>query len=165
VDVRQQMLPGTASGSEPESMTGGCLTQEPSTPPRWPLHSRLELAALDTAPACARKHARLVITEWGLAGLADTAELLVSELVTNAVRASDGLPSPVVGLWLVSDGASVVLHIWDASDQMPARRDAGPDSPAGRGLLLVEALAKDWGAYRKPAGKVVWALIAAPDAA
>jgi hypothetical protein len=65
-------------------MTGGCLTHDPETPPRWPLHSRLEFGALDTAPACARKHARLVLSEWGLAPLADTTELLVSELVTNA---------------------------------------------------------------------------------
>jgi anti-sigma regulatory factor (Ser/Thr protein kinase) len=141
-------------------MTGGCLTREPHTAPRWPMHSRLELAALNTAPACARKHARLVVAEWGLAALADTVELLVSELVTNAVHASDGLRSPVVRLWLVSDGASVVIHVWDGDDQMPVRRDPDPDSPTGRGLLLVGTLAKDWGAYRKAAGKIVWALIA-----
>jgi hypothetical protein len=42
---------------------------------------------------------------------------------------------------------------------MPVRRDADPDSASGRGLLLVEALGKDWGAYRKASGKVVWVLI------
>ena len=141
-------------------MTGGCLIREPETPPRWPLHSRLEFGALDTAPACARKHARLVLSEWGLAPLADTTELLVSELVTNAVQASHGLPSPVVGLWLISDGHSVVVHVWDGSDQMPVRQDADPDSGSGRGLLLVEGLGQDWGAYRKASGKVVWVLIA-----
>jgi anti-sigma regulatory factor (Ser/Thr protein kinase) len=141
-------------------MAGGCLTRERGTPPRWPLHSRLELAALDTAPACARKHARAVVIEWGLAAMADTVELLTSELVTNAVQASQGLPSPVVKLWLVSDGQSVVVHVWDASDQMPVRQDADPDSASGRGLLLIETLSKDWGAYRKANGKVVWALIA-----
>jgi anti-sigma regulatory factor (Ser/Thr protein kinase) len=142
-----------------ESMTGGCLTCEPETPPRWPLHSRLEFAALDTAPACARKHAKAVILEWGLAALADTAELLVSELVTNAVQASEALPSGIVGLWLVSDGQSVVIHVWDGSDSMPVCQDADPDSASGRGLLLVEGLGKDWGAYRKASGKVVWVLI------
>jgi len=140
-------------------MTGGSLTSEPESPPRWPLQSRLELAALDTTPACARKHAKAVILEWGLAALADTAELLVSELVTNAVRASAALPSPVVGLWLVSDGQSVMAHVRDGSDAMPERRDTDPDSASGRGLLLVEALGKDWGAYRKTSGKVVWVLI------
>jgi Histidine kinase-like ATPase domain len=142
-----------------ESMTGGCLTSELESPPRWPLQSRLELAALDTAPACARKHAKAVLLEWGLATLADTAELLVSELITNAVRASAALASPVVGLWLVSDGRSVVAHVRDGSNAMPERRDADPDSASGRGLLLVEALGKDWGAYRKATGKVVWVLI------
>lgn len=140
-------------------MTGGCLTREPETPPRWPLHSRLEFAALDTAPACARKHAKAVLLEWGQAALADAAELLVSELVTNAVRASETLISPVVRLWLVSDGQSIVVHVWDGSDSMPVRQDANPDSASGRGLLLVEALGKDWGAYRKASGKVVWVLI------
>jgi anti-sigma regulatory factor (Ser/Thr protein kinase) len=140
-------------------MTGGCLTSEPESPPRWPLQSRLELAALDTAPACARKHAKAVILEWGLPALADTAELLVSELVTNAVRASQALPSAVVGLWLVSDGHSIVAHVRDDSDVMPEPQDADPDSASGRGLLLVEALGKDWGAYPKATGKAVWVLI------
>jgi anti-sigma regulatory factor (Ser/Thr protein kinase) len=142
-----------------ESMTGGCLTCEPETPPRWPLHSRLEFAALDTAPACARKHAKAVLLEWGLPTLADTTELLVSELVTNAIRASEALPSPVVALWLLSDGQSVVAHVWDGSHAMPVRQDTDPGSASGRGLLLVEALGKDWGAYRKASGKVVWVLI------
>ncbi len=91
--------------------------------------------------------------------LADTTELLVSELVTNAVRASAALPSPVVGLWLLSDGQSVVVHVWDGSESMPVRQDPDTDSASGRGLLLVEALGKDWGAYRKTTGKVVWVLI------
>jgi hypothetical protein len=42
---------------------------------------------------------------------------------------------------------------------MPVRQDADPDSASGRGLLLIETLSKDWGAYRKANGKVVWALI------
>lgn len=140
-------------------MTGGCLTCEPQTSPRWPLHSRLEFAALDTAPACARKHAKAVVLEWGLAALADTAELLVSELVTNAVRASAALPSAVVGLWLLSDGHGVVVHVWDGNDSMPVRQDPDTMLVSGRGLMLVEALGKDWGSYRKASGKVVWVLI------
>ena len=57
---------------------------EPNTMPPWPLTSQLELGALPTAVPCARLHARQVILEWGLTGLAHTAELVVSELVTNA---------------------------------------------------------------------------------
>jgi hypothetical protein len=70
--------------------------------------------------------------------------------------------SPVIHLWVTSDRVSMVIHVWDASGEMPVRRDADEhDEDGGRGLLLVETLAKDWGAYRKAAGKVVWCLIAA----
>jgi hypothetical protein len=132
----------------------------------WPLHSHLPLAALPTAPACARGHVRLVAYEWGLHALADTAELLASELVTNAIQASQRLgiratlaTVPVVRLRLISDGLSLVVHVWDASDEMPVRQDAGPDEIGGRGLMLVETLGQDWGAYRKADGKVVWVMV------
>jgi len=131
--------------------------------PAWPLHSRIPLAALPTAPACARGHVRAVAHEWGLPGLADTAELLASELVTNSVQAYERSPLradraavPVVRLWLVCDRLSLVIHVWDACDEMPVRQDAGPDEIGGRGLLLVETLSQEWGAYREAGGKVVW---------
>jgi anti-sigma regulatory factor (Ser/Thr protein kinase) len=96
----------------------------------------------------------------GLPDLVETAELLVSELVTNAIRASRGLPEPTVRLWLVSDRSTLVIRVWDGSSEMPAGcQDAGVDSDRGRGLLLVGALSKDWGAYRRGHGKVVWVLI------
>jgi hypothetical protein len=47
-------------------------------------------------------------------------------------------------MWLTSDGTPMVIHIWDASDDMPVRRDTTADEEGGRGLLLVDALAKDW---------------------
>jgi anti-sigma regulatory factor (Ser/Thr protein kinase) len=102
---------------------------------------------------------RAVAREWGLANLADTAELLASELVTNAVQASAGLLSPVVRIWLVSDQESVVLHVWDGCDEMPVCQHPGYDDDSGRGLMLVQALAAEWGAYRKPPGKTVWARV------
>jgi anti-sigma regulatory factor (Ser/Thr protein kinase) len=118
--------------------------------PAWPLHSRIPLAALPTASACARGHVRAVAHEWGLPGLADTAELLASELVTNSVQAYERSPLradraavPVVRLWLVSDRLSLVIHVWDACDEMPVRQDASPDEIGGRGLLLVEALSQE----------------------
>ena len=84
-------------------MTAACLTREPMTMPSWPLRSELELGAFPTAVPCARLHARQVLWEWQLPEHAETAELLVSELVTNAVRACGGLASPVVRLVLASD--------------------------------------------------------------
>jgi len=106
----------------------------------------------------------LVVAEWGLRELADTVELVVSELVTNAVRASQrsrgrGAVIPVVRLWLASDGHGVLIGVWDSSSQAPVRHDAGPDQESGRGLLIVESSSRDWGSYRTPDGKVVWALI------
>ena len=55
---------------------------------RWPLQDFLELGALVSAVPCARLHARQVLWEWGIGNLGDSAELLVTELITNAVRAS-----------------------------------------------------------------------------
>ena len=60
------------------------------TPHLWPLRSYLELGALPTAVPCARLHARQLVWEWGLNGLAASTELLVSELVINAVKATAG---------------------------------------------------------------------------
>jgi anti-sigma regulatory factor (Ser/Thr protein kinase) len=138
-------------------------------PPAWPLQTRLPLAALPTAPGVARGHVRAVAREWGLEVLADTAELLVSELVTNAAQASQRLTTradlaivPVVLLWIISDGISMVIHVWDASPEIPVRKDTAADEESGRGLMLVEALSKDHGVYRKAeGGKVVWCLITA----
>jgi hypothetical protein len=83
--------------------------------------------------------------------------------VTNSVRASQRLRAradlafvPVVRLTLLSDWVSLVIQVRDSSDELPARRDAGPDAESGRGLMLVDALGTDWGAYRTGDGKVVW---------
>ena len=108
---------------------------------------------------CARSLARRIVLEWARCDLVDTAELLVSELVTNAIQASAGLPRPVVRLWLVAERDNIVIRVWDGSADMPTRRDAGPESEHGRGLMLVESLSKQWGACVKPTGKVVWVQI------
>jgi anti-sigma regulatory factor (Ser/Thr protein kinase) len=132
-----------------------------------PLQTHLELAALPSAAPCARGHVRAAALEWGLKELADTAELLVSELATNAIQASGTLriaDTPVVRVWVTSDGISMVIHVWDASAVMPIRQTAtAVDDEGGRGLLLVETLSKDWGTYRKAAGKVVWVMITVAD--
>ena len=64
------------------------------TPHQWPLCSYLELGALPTAVPCARLHARHLLWEWGLNGLAADTELLVSELVTNAGAPRGALSYP-----------------------------------------------------------------------
>jgi two-component sensor histidine kinase len=142
--------------------------------PDWPFRSYLELGALPTAPSCARAHARLILTEWGLGELAEPAGLVVTELTTNAVQASAGLSGsdylgiwsagqPPVRLWLTSDRSRVLFQVWDASHRMPTRQDPGLESENGRGLLLVEALTSRWGAFtpERSGGKVVWAMLTA----
>ncbi len=129
---------------------------------RWPLRSSLELGALPSAVSCARLHARELLWEWGLRDLTEGAELVVSELVTNGLRAS-GTEARLstVRLALLSEGACVLILVWDASLQPPVRMDARGDSENGRGLLLVEAFSARWDWYYPPeaGGKVVWALI------
>lgn len=112
----------------------------------WPLRDFLELGPLPTAVPCARLHARLVIREWGLTALASNVEILVSELVTNAVHASRvlGQASPV-RLWLLADAARVLVIVWDASPFLPVRAEVSPEAESGRGLLLVETLSDEWG--------------------
>jgi hypothetical protein len=137
----------------------------------WPVHSHLPFAALPLAVSCARLHVRWICLEWGLRSIAETAELLASELMTNAIQESARLKTradlaivPVVNLWLVSDGISLGIHVWDASDDMPVRKDFTADDDGGRGLMLVDSLGKEWGAYRKAeGGKVVWAMITSAD--
>jgi hypothetical protein len=62
-------------------------------------------------------------------------------------------------LWLSSDLDCVLIRVWDGDRQMPVRQEAGPDEESGRGLMLVEHLSSEWGAYWKADGKVVWALV------
>jgi|HubBroStandDraft_4_1064222.scaffolds.fasta_scaffold430663_1 hypothetical protein len=142
-------------------MTAACSTPAAATAPRL-LRTHLELGAYDSAVPCARGHVRSVAIEWGLRYLADTAELLVSELVTNALNASQDLrtlETPVVRLCLVSDEMSLVIHVWDGSKEMPVGKEAGAGDLSGRGLMIIDALSAEWGSYHKAEGKVVWAMV------
>jgi anti-sigma regulatory factor (Ser/Thr protein kinase) len=125
----------------------------------WPLQTPLELGAFPSAVPCARGHVRTVALEWGLPDLADTAELLASELVTNAVQAygrlkpADQAAIPVVRVWLVCDRIAMIIHVRDASSELPIRKDIALDEEGGRGLMLVGTLGKEWGTYRKAQGR------------
>src|ERR1700735_440426 len=96
---RTGTVPRLASASSPVRHSAAGRVFQPSgrerqtvlAPTGWPLQSHLELGAFDTAVPCARLHARQVLWEWGLKEIAETAELVISEIVTNAVRASGGL--------------------------------------------------------------------------
>lgn len=98
----------------------------------------------------------------GLPGLSESTELVVSELVTNGVRVSSAeSPLSPVRLGLLSEGARVLVLVWDASLQPPVQMTADGDSENGRGLMLVEAFSARWHWYypARAGGKVVWALV------
>ncbi|HEY2575959.1 MAG TPA: ATP-binding protein [Streptosporangiaceae bacterium] len=126
---------------------------------RWPLRSHLELRALPASVRSARQHATTTLHEWQLQALADSVELLASELVTNAVRASASA-APQIRFWLTSDRRSVLIQVWDGGHSHPIRQAGGPDAEAGRGLLIVETLSTRWGCYasQQQDGKIVWAV-------
>lgn len=134
----------------------------------WPLRDSIEFGPLPGAVPCARLHTRLMLAEWGLAGLNERAELIVSELVTNAVAASRALAwvSPV-RLWLLADKTRVLIAVWDANPRLPVRADTDELAESGRGMLLVASLATQWDAYPTPGygGKVVRAICAADEPA
>jgi anti-sigma regulatory factor (Ser/Thr protein kinase) len=102
--------------------------------------------------------ARRVLDLYGV-GVVDDVEIVVSELITNAVRVSR--PDWPVTLRLLIDQEAVLVAVHDESDELPEIRDVGLDETAGRGLLIVEALSGGHCGYTLGlyGGKTVWALI------
>ncbi|KQX81310.1 MULTISPECIES: ATP-binding SpoIIE family protein phosphatase [unclassified Streptomyces] len=111
----------------------------------------------DAAPGRARRLARRALSRWGLDDLADEVELLVSEVVTNAVRYAE---RPVTLRLLRTD--ILRCEVGDDSPQLPRQRRARDTDEGGRGLFLVNRLARRWGATRLSTGKVVWFEMATP---
>ncbi|WP_277439900.1 SpoIIE family protein phosphatase [Streptomyces sp. SPB162] len=109
--------------------------------------------------ARAREHARERLVSWGLDELVDTTELLVSELVTNALRHGDG----DIRLRLLRD-RTLVCEVWDGALVQPRRRRARDTDEGGRGLQLVSLLSESWGSRRTHRGKTVWFELALPGA-
>ncbi|MEU3458577.1 ATP-binding protein [Streptomyces sp. NPDC006733] len=143
--------------------------EQPASPNRgWVYTSSLQLAAVPTAANCSRAFVRLTLTRWKLADYVETAELVVSELVTNAVQAT-GLTNPepkswdvtaehVIGVQIRSTGTSLVLDVWDRSSEAPVTKNPDDDAEGGRGLMLIGATCKQWDVFWPHAGgKIVWA--------
>jgi two-component sensor histidine kinase len=82
----------------------------------------------------------------------DDAELLVSEVVTNAIRHG----GPTIRLDLAADGAGLTVRVYDGARTMPVPRHPDVDVPSGRGLQIVERVASAWGIVLEPTGKTVW---------
>ncbi|MEV6005862.1 SpoIIE family protein phosphatase [Streptomyces sp. NPDC051976] len=112
---------------------------------QWTL--RLDHAEVGTARDLTRRQ----LAAWGLERLSDTTELLVSELVTNAIRAA----SYEVELRLMRVG-KLLVEVSDDNHNLPQLQRAEADDVQGRGLALVSHLSRRWGTSRKAVGKVVW---------
>ncbi|MCM2576242.1 PAS domain-containing SpoIIE family protein phosphatase/ATP-binding protein [Streptomyces sp. MTZ3.1] len=106
----------------------------------------------------ARELARGQLVTWGLGELVDTTELLVSELVTNALRYGEG----EIRIRLLLD-STLVCEVWDGGLVQPRRRRARDTDEGGRGLQLVGLLSLGWGSRRTPHGKTVWFELRLPN--
>lgn len=141
------------------------MRSEPTAQPRV---AHTAFVALRTTPAAARTFLRRTMEEWGLNHDIDTAELIVSELVTNAVKATDRSDSDgccidlhgeaVVGVELRADDHVLRIVVQDGCAERPALQVVDEDAENGRGLFLVDALSVRWDVEAKDnGGKVTWA--------
>lgn len=119
-------------------------------------------AGESASPAAARGFATSVLNELLPAPIArtlcDDIELVVSELVTNAVRAG----SPAIHVAVAHENNRIVVRVRDEAPGWPEQRDAGVSDPTGRGLALVSAICAAWGVRLAANGKIVWAELAVP---
>jgi len=136
--------------------------------------SYLELAAERIAPRWARSQARAVLRAWHIVPESiETAELLVSELVTNAVLNVAGsypelpicaelIDAECVSLTMRHAAGCVVIEVFDRNPNPPVLVDADVNAERGRGLMLVQALSKEWNYLILPSGgKIVYCVIEA----
>jgi anti-sigma regulatory factor (Ser/Thr protein kinase) len=117
----------------------------------------------------ARQFVRELLTCWGLGYLSDDAELIIAELVGNAVRhgmrtapqfVQVGANAPALRLCLLRRIGEVMLAVTDPSDEAPTPREPSSDGESGRGLQIVGALSYVWGwSPIEGNGKAVWAVL------
>jgi hypothetical protein len=119
-------------------------------------HRRVRLTREPAAAAEARSHVRAVIRAWQVPVDLETAVLLASDLVTNAIRYGSGA---TVTLAISCSRRQLRIDAYDASRSRPAAMD-GPAGEIGPGLVLIAALSTEWGSYRTPAGQAVYFTLA-----
>ncbi|GAA4559190.1 ATP-binding protein [Planotetraspora kaengkrachanensis] len=123
------------------------------TPHSDPRTAECLLPAVGASVPRARALVRRELDHWGIPSLIDDCALIVSELVTNAVRHG----GTALALRLVGGADWVYGEIYDPGDGVPCMREPGADATGGRGLMIVAALADDWGvSHPQRGGKIVW---------
>jgi anti-sigma regulatory factor (Ser/Thr protein kinase) len=124
---------------------------------------------LGLAAKAAREFSARVLRGWGLPVLADDAAVIVSELVSNAIRhgvgGGDRSAYDYVELVLWRRSGQIICAVTDAGTGTPVRADPDPLAEQGRGLHVVEALSATWGWTRLDGSrKAVWAALPVPGA-
>ncbi|MFF4572493.1 ATP-binding protein [Streptomyces sp. NPDC001410] len=112
----------------------------------WPLRREL------TSARRARRLVTAQLSDWALDDLADTAELLVSELVTNALRHTRG----PLRLNLRLRDSRLLCEVEDTEPSGPVHTAVDPDAEGGRGTELLDLLADAWGSIETGTGKTIW---------
>jgi len=118
-----------------------------------PLTDEVRLPAGPGSSSRARRLIRSALESWGLGGLGEVAEQLVTELVANVVRHTGGCS---FGLRVVRRQGGVRFEVRDPSRALPCLIIGDPEDDSGRGLQLVNLLADRWGADLMSRGKSVW---------
>ncbi|WP_052442466.1 ATP-binding protein [Streptacidiphilus neutrinimicus] len=104
----------------------------------------------------ARRITRTALAAWGATDLVDSAEMIVSELVTNAMRYGSG----PVDLTLALTDSGLRVSVTDEGTTLPSAREAGEDALGGRGLQIVRLLAESWDVVVRLTGKTVTCVLA-----
>jgi anti-sigma regulatory factor (Ser/Thr protein kinase) len=135
--------------------------------PGWPCYPRIAMRTPGTEPdaiSAARKFTTLIMERWGAASRGSDVAVVVSELLSNAVRhglAPAGQPLACgIRLGLLHSGPSILCAVTDPSDSPPVPREPDWLDEGGRGLHVIASLSDGWGACLDvpgQAGKVVWA--------
>ena len=119
--------------------------------------SDLELPATPASVPAGRRLVRTLLADWGYDGLADTAELLVSELITNGIKHARSY----VHVAVRANGELRITVTDSRPDLLPVPLDdmSNADADSGRGLALVATLSDDWGVHRDGSSKSIWFLL------
>ncbi|WP_188283492.1 ATP-binding protein [Streptomyces sp. CBMA29] len=133
------------------------MTTPPTPPaPRGQRVARATLKAAFGSVGLAREFVRKTLGDWQVADQIDIAELVVSELATNAVKSADAMARDI-GVQLRSVERALYIEVWDGGDGTPGIPEQTLDAEGGRGLFLVASLSTRWGVHRPAVGgKIVW---------
>jgi anti-sigma regulatory factor (Ser/Thr protein kinase) len=155
------MAPPRPSSQHGPSRPATVIPQQQAEPaPAEPLPAcRFSLKASAQAAAEARGQLYTLVSVWGMAVDVDVLVLLASELITNAVtHAEERAGAGAISVCVRCLRGELRVEVHDGSHDLPPSvpLKVDDDAETGRGLLLVDALATEWGFYRTPGGKAVY---------